>query len=170
MNIDSLLETIRKSSWCATQYVPRAVYMADIERIIKDWAKDNSRCIYTESAFSDGEWSCSACGWSMMMVEGTPEENGYRYCPYCGARVTDWHGWDWDDDEDDTPKTTKTIVGEVTPTTSPTRAELAKALRQVKRNKNCWCDSGEVDALYICHSPACDTARDLLARYDKEAT
>ena len=34
-------------------------------------------------------WTCSNCKDSMVMYDGTPMENAYKYCPYCGARMED---------------------------------------------------------------------------------
>ena len=32
-------------------------------------------------------WFCSACKERFLLYDGTPEENDYKYCPYCGARM-----------------------------------------------------------------------------------
>lgn len=34
-------------------------------------------------------WTCSNCKDSIVMYDGTPMENGYKYCPMCGARMED---------------------------------------------------------------------------------
>ena len=34
-------------------------------------------------------WTCSNCKDSIIMYDGTPMENGYKYCPMCGARMED---------------------------------------------------------------------------------
>lgn len=34
-------------------------------------------------------WTCSNCKESIVMYDGTPMENGYKYCPHCGARLED---------------------------------------------------------------------------------
>lgn len=31
-------------------------------------------------------WKCSACKAKFVLHSGTPENNNYQYCPYCGAR------------------------------------------------------------------------------------
>lgn len=33
------------------------------------------------------EWvdECSVCGEAYVMIDGTAMENGYNYCPHCGA-------------------------------------------------------------------------------------
>ena len=32
-------------------------------------------------------WTCSNCKDSIVMYDGTPMENAYKYCPMCGARM-----------------------------------------------------------------------------------
>lgn len=32
-------------------------------------------------------WTCSNCKDSIIMYDGTPMENGYKYCPKCGAKM-----------------------------------------------------------------------------------
>lgn len=32
-------------------------------------------------------WFCSACKERFFLYDGTPEENDYKYCPYCGKRM-----------------------------------------------------------------------------------
>lgn len=34
-------------------------------------------------------WTCSNCKDSIVMYDGAPMENGYKYCPMCGARMED---------------------------------------------------------------------------------
>lgn len=39
---------------------------------------------------SDNVWKCSGkdgCGEEYMFIEGTPEDNKYKRCPNCGARM-----------------------------------------------------------------------------------
>lgn len=39
---------------------------------------------------SDNVWECSGkdgCGEQYMFIEGTPEDNKYKRCPNCGARM-----------------------------------------------------------------------------------
>ena len=32
-------------------------------------------------------WCCSVCKDRFVVNDGTPEENNYKYCPSCGARM-----------------------------------------------------------------------------------
>lgn len=40
----------------------------------------------TDDWFGDC-YKCSACGEEFILNEGTPKDNGYNYCPHCGARM-----------------------------------------------------------------------------------
>jgi len=33
----------------------------------------------------DTYWECSECKSDFVLIDGTPKENGYNYCPHCGA-------------------------------------------------------------------------------------
>jgi len=41
-------------------------------------------CAWTEDA--DGNW-ITGCQEIHVFISGTPQENGYVYCPYCGGGV-----------------------------------------------------------------------------------
>nr|DAZ45105.1 MAG TPA: Transcription initiation factor IIE, alpha FINGER, Transcription [Caudoviricetes sp.] len=32
-------------------------------------------------------WTCTNCKDSAVLYEGTPKENGMKFCPYCGAKM-----------------------------------------------------------------------------------
>lgn len=63
------------------------------------YCKDCDRSIYGK--YHDCEWiscenetgegsntyKCSACGEIQMIINGTPKENGWAYCPHCGAKM-----------------------------------------------------------------------------------
>ena len=40
-----------------------------------------------ETGEGSNTYKCSACGEIQMLIEGTPNENGWKYCPNCGARM-----------------------------------------------------------------------------------
>ncbi len=35
----------------------------------------------------DGVWMCDKCRNEFILLEGTPFENSYYYCPHCGAKM-----------------------------------------------------------------------------------
>ena len=35
----------------------------------------------------EGAFRCNVCGATFCLINGTPEENQYFYCPACGARM-----------------------------------------------------------------------------------
>lgn len=41
-------------------------------------------CTWIEDA--DGNWR-TGCKQLHIFIDGTPSENGYAYCPYCGAKI-----------------------------------------------------------------------------------
>ena len=45
------------------------------------------RWIEKDGYDGDVYYDCSACGESWASIEGTPEMNGMKYCPNCGARM-----------------------------------------------------------------------------------
>ena len=43
--------------------------------------------IEQEDGFGDTYYDCSCCGESFCLIEGTPTDNMYNFCPNCGARM-----------------------------------------------------------------------------------
>lgn len=37
--------------------------------------------------FNDGVWGCSMCWQMPWYFDRTPMKSGYKFCPYCGARM-----------------------------------------------------------------------------------
>lgn len=35
----------------------------------------------------DTYYECSSCGEAFSLIEGTPKDNGYNYCPNCGSEM-----------------------------------------------------------------------------------
>ena len=48
-------------------------------------------CLWTQD--SDGNWE-TACGQMHVFFDGTPHQNNYDFCPYCGKRLTQTEGED----------------------------------------------------------------------------
>ena len=45
----------------------------------------------TNGTYTDNHdtWECSECGNAQILLEGTPKDNDYNYCPNCGARMVE---------------------------------------------------------------------------------
>lgn len=58
---------------------------------------------YRQVDWEHGPWECTApgCGMAWTFVEGGPQENGMRFCPGCGRRVTAVEPWEWEDGEEE---------------------------------------------------------------------
>ena len=41
----------------------------------------------SETGEGSNTYKCSACGEIQMLIDGTPKENGWNYCPHCGAKM-----------------------------------------------------------------------------------
>ncbi len=44
-------------------------------------------CTYTLSDENWNVYECSYCKELWILSEGTPEENGMKYCPFCGCEI-----------------------------------------------------------------------------------
>ena len=42
-----------------------------------------------ETGEGSNTYKCSACGEIQMIISGTPKENGWAYCPHCGAKMNE---------------------------------------------------------------------------------
>ncbi len=40
-----------------------------------------------EELYEEGCYSCSVCGNSWIIIEGTPKDNEMYFCPNCGAKM-----------------------------------------------------------------------------------
>ena len=45
---------------------------------------ETKSCAWTEDA--DGNWH-TGCQQIHVFISGTPQENGYVFCPYCGRKI-----------------------------------------------------------------------------------
>lgn len=37
--------------------------------------------------WDDVHYQCSECGAEFVLIDGTPQDNDYLYCPSCGAKM-----------------------------------------------------------------------------------
>lgn len=47
----------------------------------------HGRWEYSENIYDDSTWVCSICKEPWTLIDGTPQENGMKYCPNCGAKM-----------------------------------------------------------------------------------
>ena len=45
-----------------------------------------------ETGEDSNTYKCSACGEIQVLIYGTPKENGWNYCPHCGAKMDEEEG------------------------------------------------------------------------------
>lgn len=44
----------------------------------------------TDMGYQNFAWTCENCKSEWVCECGTPEENSYKYCPNCGAKITEY--------------------------------------------------------------------------------
>ena len=52
-----------------------------VELLCAEWIED-------EDIYGDPIYHCSNCDEHFILEEGTPTDNGYFYCPNCGAQMS----------------------------------------------------------------------------------
>lgn len=77
--------------------------MMDVKRVLADMVPANvAPVVHGRWEDSIDEWlgtdvyTCSKCRESYVLVEGTPKENLWHYCPNCGAKMDIKDGGDND--------------------------------------------------------------------------
>ena len=53
------------------------------------WPVVRGKWILHDEVYDMESWECSACAEEYCMIEGTPMDNGYHFCPNCGAMMTE---------------------------------------------------------------------------------
>lgn len=61
-----------------------------IKRIMSDKPLEvqpvrHGRWLYKPEMYDESTWECSECGEPYTLIDGTPVDNFYFYCPNCGA-------------------------------------------------------------------------------------
>lgn len=77
-------------------------WLDDIKNITENWSQEVAidMAIEALSEPKTGKWlaeigydgeviyyECQHCGGAFTLIDGTPEENNYNYCPNCGAKM-----------------------------------------------------------------------------------
>ena len=71
------------SEYLAIQHEIEKIPTIDPESLRPTAKWENEDDFYGDSIV----WYCSACKERFILHDGTPEENNYKYCPSCGARM-----------------------------------------------------------------------------------
>lgn len=67
-------------------FIESALRPVSREQIEKVW---RGEWMFEPNFYDDSTYECSRCGEPWTLIEGTPEENNMRFCPHCGAPMTD---------------------------------------------------------------------------------
>ena len=71
-----------------SQYDKEKHYCPHFCRVIRDvFEEKTGRWIEQEGYDGDTYYDCSVCGESFCLIDGTPTDNLYNYCPNCGAKM-----------------------------------------------------------------------------------
>lgn len=80
---------------CGECYGTQVLYrLAELEdKIEQGKLKEEKTCIFEEwqdTLVETSVWCCSNCKEDFYFMEGGAKENMYRYCPNCGARISEY--------------------------------------------------------------------------------
>ena len=75
-----------------TDKMDKALYNFALNKITETPTKDVAPVVHAKWIEHDDGWGdiyydCSACNESWTTIEGTPFDNGMKYCPHCGAKM-----------------------------------------------------------------------------------
>jgi hypothetical protein len=90
---DDKVNKIRE--YCATHFntarysVKQYLSIVDVIDFIDSLQEPETVCKWTcdRNGFDDSNVYDTGCGDAIVYYEGTPEENNYKYCPFCGKKI-----------------------------------------------------------------------------------
>ena len=59
------------------------------------------RFIETEITYDSLVWVCEECNEPWILMDGTPQENEYNYCPKCGRKIIEYVQFQYNDEGED---------------------------------------------------------------------
>ena len=71
-------DLVQDMDWLLSVYDDALALLKEQEPKTGKWILDD------EDANS---WECSECGGLLIINDGTPHENDWHFCPYCGAKL-----------------------------------------------------------------------------------
>ena len=84
-DIGKVVEGLKNASWEETD-ISTVIYIDDAIEIVKKGGASDDVC---EWRLCDEEANVydTSCRNPHILIEGTPKENNYEYCPYCGKKI-----------------------------------------------------------------------------------
>ena len=79
--------TAMKSAYDAIALDGMVKALKEAPTIDPESLRPHGKWIMREDYNFDTYYDCSVCDESFCFIEGVPEENFYRYCPNCGAKM-----------------------------------------------------------------------------------
>ena len=76
-----------RRTWAKAICVLHDMQTADVAPVVHGRWEDS-----TDEWFGTDLYTCSKCRESYVLVEGTPKENLWHYCPNCGCRMEEGAG------------------------------------------------------------------------------
>ena len=85
---DRVLDTPTNNP-CYMRYVAQLNERTALKHTIADAPAIDAEPVVHGRWKPDGDdvYICSVCGIFWQTIDGTPEQNGMRYCPHCGAKM-----------------------------------------------------------------------------------
>lgn len=77
-------EEVVHNNGSATEFLVRLWKLQPVQP-----TRPTGRWIEKEDYNLDTYYDCSECGESFCLIDGTPTDNLYNYCPNCGAKMTE---------------------------------------------------------------------------------
>jgi hypothetical protein len=74
---EAVLEVVRRVPYYVSQI--KGITAADVVEV------KHGRWVEVEFGWDDVYYDCSICGESFCLIDGTPTDNLYNFCPNCGA-------------------------------------------------------------------------------------
>lgn len=73
---------------CAEEHRQLAEWLKDYKRLLEQ-EPNTGHWIEKDGFDGDVYYDCSECGESFCLIDGTPTDNLYNYCPNCGAKMVE---------------------------------------------------------------------------------
>ena len=71
---------------CDTKEICRICVVDDAIEIVKQGIVSDDVCEW-KLEYEEANLYLTGCQQRQLIFDGTPKENGYRYCPYCGKKI-----------------------------------------------------------------------------------